>query len=207
MVHTETFGIRSGQRVLDVGCGIRPYPFATHLADIEVVHAWRGVRRRVPSAGREFVQCTVEDLPFPDGWFDFVYCAHVLEHVRDPARACRELMRVGARGYVECPRSWLEYVSSADDHRWLVDCEGGVLIFREKLEEERRDFFGLRFRLLAWIEDPLFVTYWNLPRIRRVRNVELTWEGRFPFLVLTRADRRGSGRNLPAPPHKPRAPR
>jgi len=37
-------------------------------------------------------------MPFPDKSFDFVYCAHVLEHVDDPIRACREIMRVGKRG-------------------------------------------------------------------------------------------------------------
>ncbi|HZL85392.1 MAG TPA: class I SAM-dependent methyltransferase [Candidatus Krumholzibacteria bacterium] len=35
-----------------------------------------------------------EAMPFPDGWFAFVYSNSVLEHVRDPLRVAREIARV-----------------------------------------------------------------------------------------------------------------
>jgi SAM-dependent methyltransferase len=43
------------------------------------------------------VRLDVTDLPFRDGWFDVVFCNHVLEHVPDDRRAMRELRRVLSR--------------------------------------------------------------------------------------------------------------
>jgi len=34
------------------------------------------------------------DIPYPDGFFDAVYCSHVLEHIPDDQRAMKELCRV-----------------------------------------------------------------------------------------------------------------
>jgi SAM-dependent methyltransferase len=44
------------------------------------------------------VHFDVQDIPFPDGSFDVVFCNHVLEHVADDRRAMRELCRVTRRG-------------------------------------------------------------------------------------------------------------
>jgi SAM-dependent methyltransferase len=199
MVRWSRFGIGAGERVLDVGCGLRPFVFASHLADLHMRQEWRGRRIGIPTQGRPFVRCSVEALPFKDRAFDFVYCAHVLEHVRDPARACRELVRVARRGYIECPRSWLEILSSADDHRWLVDCEGGVLIFREKLLRERGDPAGLRYKFLEWSGVPRFMLRWRAPRTHAVFNVEFSWEERLRTIVLTREQRLGRGSGRPRP--------
>jgi ubiquinone/menaquinone biosynthesis C-methylase UbiE len=141
------------------------------------------------------VRCSVERLPFRDGAFDFIVCRHVLEHVRDPAAACLELMRVGRHGYIECPRSWVEYAFSSEDHRWLVDHEAQVLIFREKLPEERRDFLGIQYAIFDWIRQPAFLLRWNEPGIRRVRTVMVSWSGRFAFAVMMAGERLGRGRS------------
>jgi SAM-dependent methyltransferase len=96
------FDLEPGARVLDIGSGGDPFPHATVLVD-----RYPGTthHRHAPFVrdGREFVEADVCDLPFPDQSFDFVYCAHVLEHVDDPIAACREIMRVGRRGFIETP--------------------------------------------------------------------------------------------------------
>ncbi len=79
-------------RVLDVGCGFKPYeplfaPYAVRYVGIDSgEHASPDV---VGSA---------EDIPVADGSFDLVLCSQVLEHVDDPARAVAELYRVTAAG-------------------------------------------------------------------------------------------------------------
>lgn len=79
-------------RVLDVGCGIKPYfPFfAEHAVEYVGVDVVPGPQ--VDHVGG------VEALPVPDASFDVVLCTQVLEHVDDPARAVRELRRVTAPG-------------------------------------------------------------------------------------------------------------
>jgi SAM-dependent methyltransferase len=199
------FDIREGEKVLDVGCGGMPFPSATHLADVNLFDDSSRFGLRIPLGPRPVYECSVERMPFGDLAFDFVYCAHVLEHVDDPAAACRELMRVAPRGYLECPRSWTEIVFSALDHRWLVDLEGGVLVFREKLPSECGDPLGIRFAIFSWLEDPAFRRHWDSPATKSVRAVELYWEGRFEFLVVTREERERDPRRRRARPPIARA--
>jgi SAM-dependent methyltransferase len=79
-------------RVLDVGCGPKPYyPFfaerASEYVGVDVV-----AQPAADLVGR------VEELPVEDGAFDVVLCTQVLEHCDDPAQAVRELRRVTAPG-------------------------------------------------------------------------------------------------------------
>lgn len=99
------FGISPGDKVLDMGSGHLPFPLATHLADISISDGSIG-RAGIPfrqQDGKPVFECPVENTPFGDKEFDFVYCSHVLEHSPDPARACMELMRIAKRGYIETP--------------------------------------------------------------------------------------------------------
>ena len=81
----------AGKRVLDVGCGVKPYaPFFAGAA------AYVGVDVAANPAAE--LEGTVEDLPVEDASFDVVICTQVLEHVDEPARAVRELRRVTAAG-------------------------------------------------------------------------------------------------------------
>jgi SAM-dependent methyltransferase len=79
-------------RVLDVGCGVKPYypffePYASDYVGVDVVEN--------PAAD---LQGAVESLPVEDESFDLVLCIQVLEHAEDPAQAVRELRRVVAPG-------------------------------------------------------------------------------------------------------------
>ena len=80
-----------GYRLLDVGCGVKPYyPFFADGASEFV-----GVDVDNPGADLEGA---AESLPVPDASFDLVLCTQVLEHTNEPARAVRELRRVVAPG-------------------------------------------------------------------------------------------------------------
>jgi SAM-dependent methyltransferase len=79
-------------RVLDVGCGLKPYhslfaPYAAEYVGVDPVDN--------PHAD---LKGSVEELPVDDASFDVVLCVQVLEHCADPALGIRELRRVTAPG-------------------------------------------------------------------------------------------------------------
>ena len=79
---------RGPYRLLDVGCGVKPYfPFFR-----EYVAEYVGVD--VPGNPAADLEGTIEELPVEDESFDVVLCSQVLEHADDPARGVRELRRV-----------------------------------------------------------------------------------------------------------------
>jgi SAM-dependent methyltransferase len=60
-------------------------------------------------------------LPFRDGSFDVVVCLEVLEHVREPDQALRELARVlrpGGRAFVSMPFLYPVHDAPHDYQRW-----------------------------------------------------------------------------------------
>ena len=68
-------------RILNVGCGNSTY--GTHFIDLYPQRS-------------DVVQADIETqgLPFEDGWFDVVYSENLLEHLKDPNSALREMLRV-----------------------------------------------------------------------------------------------------------------
>jgi MoaA/NifB/PqqE/SkfB family radical SAM enzyme/SAM-dependent methyltransferase len=135
------FGIRQGEKVLDIGSGHNPFPLATHLSDITLNDNNYG-RAGVPFKyvdKKPVYEFSVENIPFSDKEFDFVYCSHVLEHAVDPQRACEELMRIAKRGYIETPsRAKDLWLNSAlvSNHRWSLCIENDTLVFEKYDEKE-----------------------------------------------------------------------
>ena len=88
----ETHAAIGRYRVLDVGCGAKPYeslfaPYADSYVGVDPVENPRAE-----------LKGSVEALPVADGAFDVVLCNQVLEHCDDPAKAVSELRRVTAPG-------------------------------------------------------------------------------------------------------------
>jgi SAM-dependent methyltransferase len=116
----------AGVRVLDVGCGVKPYfPFfaetASEYVGVDVVEN--------PHAD---VQGAVESLPLDDGGFDVVLCLQVLEHADDPAQAVRELRRVTAPGgRVLASTHGVQVYHPAPNDLWRWTHAGLERLFRE----------------------------------------------------------------------------
>ncbi len=95
----------TASRVLEVGCGEGRqltaigdrFPNAAlvglDLPDVELEDAWSAVPLQM-------VQASALDLPFADNTFDLVLAIEVLEHLPDPARAMREIVRVASDAVV-----------------------------------------------------------------------------------------------------------
>jgi SAM-dependent methyltransferase len=96
------FSIRPKDKVLDIGSGAYPFPYATVLVE-RFIGKTEHRHDKLVTNGKPLAIANISALPFRDKHFDFVYCSHVLEHVEEPIRACAEIMRVGRRGYIETP--------------------------------------------------------------------------------------------------------
>src|SRR5205823_2064578 len=84
----RTLGALEG-RVLDVGCGAKPYrallgPRVTEYVGLD----------RADANGHADVVGDAHELPFPDRSFDAVISMQVLEHVTGPGRCLSEMARV-----------------------------------------------------------------------------------------------------------------
>jgi SAM-dependent methyltransferase len=124
-VDFDRLGLRPGDRVLDMGCGGGRHAFEMYRRGADVVAFDQdgdelagvldlfGAMREageVPSgAEADIKQGDARSLPFPDGEFDRVVAAEVLEHIPDDTAAMAELARVlrpGGTLAVTVPR-WL----------------------------------------------------------------------------------------------------
>lgn len=112
-------------RVLDVGCGPKPYyPFFAPYASQYV-----GVDSR---EGAAELRGAVEALPVPDASFDVVLCTQVLEHADDPRRGVRELRRATAPGgRVLASTHGVQVYHPNPDDLWRWTHTGLERLFRE----------------------------------------------------------------------------
>jgi SAM-dependent methyltransferase len=162
-VDFDRLGLRAGERVLDMGCGAGRHAFEMyrrgadvialdHDADeLATVSEWFAAMRdegTVPDGAEADVkQGDALNLPFPDGEFDRVVAAEVLEHIPDDDAAITELTRVlrpGGTIAVTVPRWLPEKVC------WMLsdayhEVEGGhVRIYRGDDLAARLERAGLR---------------------------------------------------------------
>lgn len=125
----ERAGKRSSPcRVLDVGCGVKPYeplfrPYASQYVGVDVGN---------PAADLEG---SAEDLPVEAATFDLVLCTQTLEHCLDPAKAVRELRRVVAPGgRVLASTHGVQVYHPAPEDLWRWTHAGLKRLFKENGE-------------------------------------------------------------------------
>ncbi len=102
-------------RLLDVGCGEKPY------RDLFAAYASEHIGVDPVANPVAELQGPIEALPVEDASFDVVLCAQVLEHVDDPARAARELARVlrpGGRLLLSTHGVYVFHPNPTDHWRW-----------------------------------------------------------------------------------------
>jgi SAM-dependent methyltransferase len=102
-------GVRTGMRVLDVGCGLGDDVLAFaervgpggHVAGLDASGAFLAqalARVRASGTSADLVLGDAHDLPFPGGSFDVVATERTLQHVDDPATVVAEMARVTVPG-------------------------------------------------------------------------------------------------------------
>ncbi|MBF0254017.1 MAG: class I SAM-dependent methyltransferase [Candidatus Omnitrophica bacterium] len=126
----ETYGLKKGDRVLDVGCGkaFLLYDFAQALPGIEV----RGLdvsRYAVENAKEEmkpFLEVgTASELPYEDKSFDLVVSINALHNLPCHAffPALKEIERVGRKNKFICVESYRTEEEKVNLLYWQLTCE------------------------------------------------------------------------------------
>lgn len=154
---------RRSERVLDVGGWFQPFNLATHVIDLFPHETRKAAHALDPENAERFSRDSwvehdvcAPPWPFEDNFFDFSFCSHLLEDVRDPIAVCGELIRVSKAGYIETPSRVREIFSKSrfhrlnmalgrlpevgfEHHRWFCELDGDHLRFIAKDQRVLRD--------------------------------------------------------------------
>ncbi len=124
------YGLKAGDRILDVGCGkaFLLYEFTRAVDGIEVTgldispYAIKHAKEEV----RPFLHLgNATELPFATDSFDFVYSITTLHNLRCPdwEQAIREIQRVGRKHKLIVPESYRNEREKANLLYWQLTCE------------------------------------------------------------------------------------
>jgi hypothetical protein len=166
-------------KILDLGCSNNNYwPEANHYADI-----WE-FEETFKEKKLNFTRIQPDQkLPFKDKEFDYVICAHVIEHVNDPVMFKSEIERIGKAGYIELPTRLNDnMVFGCDEeefgHKWWFefDDDNKKLVFAKRINAiEKFVSVGSIFALTEIFQDSFIIqAHWTN---------EISLEKRAPYEV------------------------
>lgn len=126
----EHYGIKPGDKILDVGCGkgFQLFELTQLCPGVEVYgidissYAIENAKEEI----RERLQVgNATSLPYPDHYFDFVFSINTLHnlHCYDLDKALREVERVGKKNKYICVESYRTEEEKANLLYWQVTCE------------------------------------------------------------------------------------
>ena len=125
----DHYGLKAGDKVLDIGCGkgFLLYEMSLLVPGLEI-HGIDVSTYALENAKEEIKDrlqiANATDLPFADNYFDFVFSITTLHnlHNYDLDKALREMERVGKRKYL-CVESYRNESEKANLMYWQVTCE------------------------------------------------------------------------------------
>ena len=160
----DILGLRSGDRILDLGCGFGRHAYeaarrGAHVIALDAgedeVNGVAGTFAAMVEQGElspdttkvGVVQGDALHLPFADGAFDRVLCSEVLEHIPNDVAAMTELARVlrpGGTMAITIPRFGPELINWALSDEYHMVPGGHVRIYRRSVIESRLESTGLK---------------------------------------------------------------
>jgi len=126
----DHYDIKSGDKVLDIGCGkaFLLYEMSLLIPNLEIYGI--DISKYAIDNSKEEIRdrlqvANANDLPFDDDYFDFVYSVTTLHnlHSYNLDMALREMDRVGKKNKYLCVESYRNEVEKANLLYWQVTCE------------------------------------------------------------------------------------
>lgn len=138
------YGLKSGDRILDIGCGkaFLLYEFTQILPDVEVAGidiSTYGIEHAKEEVKPFLKAGNATHLPWPDGHFDFVYSINAFHNltIDQLKQAVMEMQRVGKSRKWLCVESYRNEREKANLLYWQLTCEsffrpeGWVFLYKE----------------------------------------------------------------------------
>jgi SAM-dependent methyltransferase len=136
--------VKTGDRVLDIGCGSSYYQqWIAEKADVvvgvDVLKDRIEQSRRNNQKQNVHFECMDITSDFPSGQFDVVICSHVLEHIENPVLMLSALAKKVPRLLVKVPLEdshWMKLVKRDIGMSWLDDADHRREYTIELLQEQ-----------------------------------------------------------------------
>jgi len=185
--------------VLDVGSGHRPFERANTIVDLFPEDDNDRIGQKCVKDSR-LICADACDMPFKDKSFDYILTTHLAEHIDNPEKFCKEIMRVGKRGYIETPSLIQEWFLGQPCHKWYVWIYKNTLYFKPKIKHVciSPTFLNIynygKTAEYASVPDEHILTLRNLfhqewrysNTNKKITYTIFDWEGSFNFKVLTK---------------------
>lgn len=158
--------LKNDDLVIDIGCGDKPFYRAdVFLDNLALTNNQRNTNSSTITNLGLFINGDITKRTiFPHHFFDFSFCAHLLEHVDDPAAAIKEIMRISKSGYLEVPNGSNEALSPFISHLWSVYLDNDTLVFVRKTKTDHQvwaDNYASFNKNINFLKKPFVRYFWK----------------------------------------------
>lgn len=158
--------LTKNELVIDIGCGDKPFYRADVFFDnLALADNQRNTNSPIMADLGLFINGDItKKTIFPHHFFDFSFCAHLLEHVDDPAAAIKEIMRISKSGYLEVPNGSNEALSPFISHLWSVYLDDDTLVFVRKTKTDQQIWaanYESFHKNINFLKKPFICYFWK----------------------------------------------
>ena len=137
------------EKIIDIGCGFGNILYNSHAKEKVGIDISFNQLRKVDNSIIK-VKCDAEDIPIEDGYFDFVICADVFEHVLNVKNLVNEISRLlVADGSLLFATPWKQDISVYDTIEYQEKFKKRKYVHLRSVNNNMiKENFGDRFKII-----------------------------------------------------------